>query len=118
MKKVMSNLFERYGKDNIQIVSSVIKYGIGSEVKKFSLDMGLDYVDFPPRHHQPTPYTINPLYQYGKGYHPMNFRDCFFEVIDYSNGILIFNTKGQSGWWIKEVVEKCEEDGKFYRIIN
>ena len=120
MKDTLFNLVKKYGEDKIEIVTSVVKYGISNEVKKFVLEGGcgdVGFCEFPPHHHLPTTHTKNPPYQYGKPYHPLNYRDCYFEVCEYSDGIVFFLTPTDK-FWIDEVMGKCKELEKSVMLVE
>ena len=117
MKDYIFNLCKKYGEDNVEIVTSVVKYGLSKELRKFVLEGNcgkVGFCEFPPYHHQSTTHTKNPPYMYNKPYHPMNYKRCFMEVIEYSSGIVLFpnNDEDNDGWWMEEIKDKCMEMGK------
>lgn len=123
MKDYIFNLCKKYGEDNIEIVTSVVKYGLSGFLKKFVLEGNcgnVGFCEFPPHHHQSTTHTKNPTYMYNKPYHPMNYKRCFMEVIEYSSGIVLFpNYDGDNdGWWMDDIQKKCNKMGKPTIIVK
>ena len=120
IKDTLFNLVQKYGEDNIEICTSVVKYGLSRDVKKYVLE-GLfgkvGFCEFPPHHHLSTTHTKNPPYMYNKPYHPLNYRDCYYDVVDYSDGMVLF-LHPTDKYWIQEVRDKCDELGKPYVIVN
>ena len=120
MKDTLFNIVKKYGEDNVEIITSVVQYGISKDVKKFVLEGGCGKVgfgEFPPKHHQSTTHTKNPPYMYNKPYHPLNYRDCYFDVVEYCDGIVLFLTPTDK-YWIDEVKEECNKMEKpFVEIV-
>ena len=123
MKDYIFTLCKKYGEDSIEIVTSVVKYGLSGELKKFVLEGccgKVGFCEFPPHHHQSTTHTKNPPYQYNKPYHPMNYRDCFMEVVEYCSGIVLFpnSDDDNEGFWISDIRDKCMEMGKPIVLVS
>jgi len=149
MRDYIFNLIKKYGEENIEIVTSVVQYGGSRELKKFVLEScgKVGFCEFPPKHHQSTTFTKNPPYMYGKPYHIMNYKNCFMEVVDYSNGIILFpNSKEEltykngnlgryrkryedsngdkvdyiddDGFWMDDIKKKCKKMGKPIVIVR
>ena len=67
IKDFVFKLKEQYGTDTI-IVSGGCKTGADKYAKKYALELGLQYEEYPPFHHQHNLYCVLPEACYGKPY--------------------------------------------------
>jgi len=78
------------------IVSGGQKLGADGYAKKYALDFGLEYKEFPPAHYPWNSYCVLPAYEYGKKYSPINFFNRNGQIVEYADIVIAFipkNTK-------------------------
>lgn len=94
IKNFIFKLKEKYGIDNIEIVSGEQPKGVDGLAKKYAIEFGLKYISFPPIHYNWNSHCPNPPYKYGKKYAIYNFFNRNTEIVNYSDIIFCFIPKG------------------------
>ena len=92
-KRIQNFLFELQMREpKVEIVSGGAKDGADKYAKKFALDFGLKYSEFPPQHESHNVHCVMEAYNYGKPYgvgyfHKRNkdFTNSFMEYYVASN---------------------------------
>ena len=72
IKQFIFKLKEKYGND-VTIVSGGCKQGADKYAKKYALELGLQYEEYPPFHEVHNLYCTLPESRYGKTYHVKNY---------------------------------------------
>ena len=72
IKEFIFKLKEKYGTDTI-IVSGGCKTGADKYAKKYALELGLQYEEYPPFHEVHNLYCTMPPSRYGKDFNMKNF---------------------------------------------
>lgn len=93
IKDFIFKLREKY-EDNIEIVSGGCKFGADKFAKKFALEFGMKYIEFPPAHEPHNIYCIKEAFRYGKQYFVGNFFKRNKEIAEYSDKIIAFIPEG------------------------
>ena len=93
IKDFIFNLREKYGTD-ITIVSGGCKDGADKYAKKYALELGLQYEEYPPFHEVHNLYCTMPESRYGKPYSIKNFHARNKIIAGTSDIIVAFIPEG------------------------
>lgn len=116
IKEIIFNLKKKYG-DNVEVVSRGTPQGAEKYIKKYTLELGLQYKEFNPPHSNHNLYSAMNESFYSKPYKPFNFilRDKIFS--NYVDVCFCLTSKANSST-IKTCIEHLEKSNKKYVIIN
>ena len=89
IKEFVFHLKKKYGTDTT-IISGGCPDGADKYAKKYALELGLQYEEFPPAHHQHNLYCRFPEEQYGKPYKVSNFFKRNKQIAIFSDIIVAF----------------------------
>ena len=117
IKDFVFKLKEQYGTDTI-IVSGGCKTGADKYAKKYALEFGLDYEEYPPAHQQHTLYCVLPRNHYNKMYHPSNFHMRNKAIARSSDYIIGFIPNGVEAKGTMSTLDYAKDYNKKYKIIN
>lgn len=92
--KVVNRYITEVGKDHLTIVSGGCPDGADMLGKKIALDLGLEYVEFPPAHRFHNQYCILPAKVYNKPYHVKNYFERNSQVAAHCDHLVAFVIKG------------------------
>ena len=93
IKDFCFHLKNNYG-DGTVVVSGGCPTGADRYAKKYALELGLQYEEFPPAHHQHNLYCRFPKEQYGKPYKVSNFFKRNKQIAIFSDVVIAFVTFG------------------------
>lgn len=102
-------------KDNLTIVSGGQPLGADGMAKKAALELGIDYVEFPPYHYEYNQYCNKngiAKYMYGKTYNVRNFFIRNAQIAEYSDVVVGFIPKGVPSKGTRDTLKKAEKLGK------
>lgn len=117
IREILYSLKQKYGTD-VEVVSRGTQQGAEKYIKKYALDLGLQYKEFNPAH------TVHNLYSalnegfYGKPYQPFNFilRDKMFAgYVDVCFCLMESNSTGKT---LKTCISFLDKNNKKYVVIN
>jgi predicted Rossmann-fold nucleotide-binding protein len=94
VKALLESYIQRYGFENVTVVSGGCPDGADALAKKAALEMGLQYIEFPPKHRCHNEYCIRPPEEYGKEYHVSNFFVRNSQVAEFCEHLVAFTIKG------------------------
>ena len=94
IKDLVFHIKNKYGHDTV-IVSGGCPTGADKYAKKYALELGLQYEEFPPAHHQHNLYCRFSEDQYGKPYKVSNFFKRNKQIAIFSDLIIAFIPLGQ-----------------------
>ena len=116
IKEILFNLKKKYG-DNVEIVSRGNAQGAEKYIKKYTLELGLNYKEFNPPHTNPNLYSAMNESFYNKPYKPFNFilRDKIFS--NYVDVCFCLTSKTNAPS-VKSCIEHLEKNNKKYVIVN
>jgi predicted Rossmann fold nucleotide-binding protein DprA/Smf involved in DNA uptake len=100
IKDFVFKLKEQYGTDTI-IVSGGCKTGADKYAKKYALELGLQYEEYPPFHEVHNLYCTMPSSRYGKDFNMKNF---------FARNKII---AGTSDFIVAFIAEGVQSDGTF-----
>ena len=93
IKDFVFKLKEQYGTDTI-IVSGGCKQGADKYAKKYALELGLQYEEYPPFHEVHNLYCTMPSSRYGRPYNIRNFHARNKIIAGTSDFIVAFIAEG------------------------
>ena len=93
IKDFVFKLKEQYGTDTI-IVSGGCKTGADKYAKKYALELGLQYEEYPPFHEVHNLYCTMPSSRYGKDFNMKNFFARNKIIVGTSDFIVAFIAEG------------------------
>ena len=117
VKDLIFNIKEKYG-DEVEIVSGGQPKGADGLAKKYALEFGLKYVEFPPSHYNHNMHCILPVGEYNKPYYVSNFFKRNKQIAEYSNIIVAFIPDGVESRGTMDTVGHAEKLKKLVKIIN
>ena len=94
IREFVFKLKEKFGKENIEIVSGEQKQGADGFAKRAALEFDIRYVSFPPAHYNWNQHCIKEAYHYGKEYRPYYYFQRNTEIAEYSDMIVAFIPQG------------------------
>ena len=119
-KKIKDFIFKlknEYGEDTI-IVSGGCKQGADRYAKKYSLELGLQYEEYPPFHEVHNMYCTLPSSRYGKPYSMKYFFARNKIIAGTSDFIVGFIPEGVEGRGTMNTIGYAKKLNKKYIIIN
>lgn len=94
VRHLLELYIERYGFENVTVVSGGCPDGADFLARKVALAMGLHYVEFPPKHRPHNQYCIRPASEYNMPYHVTNFFARNYQIAEHSEHLVAFVIKG------------------------
>ena len=119
-KKIKDFIFrikEKYGED-VTIVSGGCKDGADKYAKKYALELGLQYEEYPPFHEVHNLYCPLPESSYGKDYSVKNFFARNKIIAGTSDFIVGFVPDGIEANGTMSTIKYAKQFKKKYVIIN
>ena len=89
IKDLIFEIKEKYG-DEVEIVSGGQKDGADGYAKKFALEFGMKYVEFPPAHYSWNMHCKLPATKYNKPYYVTNYFKRNKQIAEYSDRVVAF----------------------------
>ena len=117
IKDFIFKLKEQYGTDTI-IVSGGCKQGADKYAKKYALELGLQYEEYPPFHEVHNLYCTMPSSRYGKDFNMKNFFARNKIIAGTSDFIVGFIPDGAEGRGTMNTIEYANKLKKKSIIIE
>ena len=117
IKDFIFKLKEEYGKDTI-IVSGGCKTGADKYAKKYALELGLQYEEYPPFHDVHNLYCPLPESCYGKQYHVKNYFARNKLVAKHSDYVVAFIPDDHTSRGTLSTIKYAEDFSKKTIIID
>jgi|TARA_B100000073_G_C23737881_1_gene572834 predicted Rossmann fold nucleotide-binding protein DprA/Smf involved in DNA uptake len=117
IKDFIFKLKQEYG-ENTTIVSGGAKDGADKYAKKYALELGLQYEEYPPAHHTHNLYCTLPESRYGKQYSPKNYHVRNKIIAGTSDVIAAFVPRGEQSSGTMSTINYAKKFEKKYIIIN
>ena len=117
IKDFIFKLKQEHGTDTI-IISGGCKNGADKYAKKYALELGLQYEEYPPFHEVHNLYCPLPESCYGKQYHVKNFFARNKLIAKHSDFIVAFIPNGHVSKGTLSTVKYAEGFGKKTIIID
>ena len=117
IKDFVFKLKQQYGNDTI-IVSGGCKQGADKYAKKYTLELGLQYEEYPPAHKSHNLYC--PLHErnYGKPYSVKNFFARNKQIAIHSEYVVAFIPRGIDSKGSMSTINYAKKFGKNTLVIN
>ena len=117
IKEFIFHLKTKYGNDTV-VISGGCLNGADKYAKKYALELGLQYEEFPPAHHQHNLYCRFPEEQYGKPYKVSNFFKRNKQIAIFSDVIAAFIPNGDKASGSRYTLNVGVKLGKKTIIFN
>ena len=117
IKDFVFKLKEQYGTDTI-IVSGGCKTGADKYAKKYALELGLQYEEYPPFHEVHNLYCTMPSSRYGKDFNMKNFFARNKIIAGTSDMVVGFIPEGIEGRGTLNTIDYAKKFSKKYVIIS
>jgi predicted Rossmann-fold nucleotide-binding protein len=118
VQKAVDIIIEKFGKDNLVIVSGGCKKGGDALGKEVALEKGIKYIEFNPAHESPNKYSGMDKEFYNKPYNVGNYFERNTLIAKSSDYILAFIPEGAISNGTMDTVNKAKKLGKGVKIIN
>lgn len=112
VKVLLKCYIKQFGVDNLVIVSGGCPNGADFVAKKVALEMGLNYVEFPPVHFHHNEHCVNPPECYNKPYHVSNFFTRNTQIAEFCDHLVAFTVKGIKANGTMDTFGKAKKLGK------
>jgi predicted Rossmann-fold nucleotide-binding protein len=112
VKRLLELYIKQYGFENVTVVSGGCPDGADFLARKVALEMGLDYVEFPPKHRPHNPYCILPPEEYNKPYHVSNFFVRNSQIAEHCEHLVAFVVHGIKANGTMDTYNKAKKLGK------
>ena len=117
IQEFVFKLKQKWG-DDLEVVSGGQIDGADGYAKKFSLEFGVKYSEFPPKHYQYNQHCVLESYKYGRPYAVWHYHDRNKHLIDYSDVVVAFVPKGELSNGTESALKEAIKKEKKYVIIN
>jgi len=118
-KKIQDFLFRlKMEHKDMEIVSGGAKDGADKYAKRFALEFGLKYSEFPPQHQTHNQHCIMEAYNYGKEYNVGYYHKRNKDLVKYSDKVVAFIKDDIITNGTKSALEYCEKNNKKFVILS
>ena len=119
-KKIKELLFELKQKPNteVEIVSGGQRDGADGFAKKFALELGMEYVEFPPTHYSWNMHCKLPATRYNKPYYVTNYFKRNKQIAEYSDIVIAFVPNGVESKGTMNTIEYAKKFKKLVKILD
>ena len=117
IKDLIFEIKEKHG-DEVEIVSGGQKDGADGLAKKFALEFGMKYVEFPPTHYNWNMHCKLPATKYNKPYYVTNYFKRNKQIAEYSDIIVAFIPDGVESKGTMNTIEHAKKEKKLIQIIR
>ena len=116
IKDFIFRIKEKYG-DTITIVSGGCKDGADRYAKKYAIEFGLQYEEYPPAHFPHNLYCVLPENRYGKEYSIKHFFVRNKIIANVSDMVIAFIPEGKKSKGSLDTIKQAKKQGKKVKII-
>ena len=116
IKNFIFQIKEKYG-DDVTIVSGGCKDGADKYVKKYTLEFGLSYMEYPPAHHTYNLYCDLPEQYYGKPFSKKHFFVRNKIIAKTCDTVVAFIVEGRKCNGSLDTIKQAKKLGKKVKII-
>lgn len=118
IRVVLEKYIEKYGAENLEVVSGGCPDGADSLAKDLALEMGLVYKEFPPIHANHNSYCVLPKENYNKPYHVSNFFTRNGQIAEYVDHLVAFVVNGIKANGTNDTVRKADKLDKKVLVLE
>ena len=116
IKDFIFRIKEKYGEE-VTIVSGGCKQGADKYAKKYALEFGLQYEEYPPAHHPHNLYCSLPANRYGKQYSIKHFFVRNKIIASVSDMVVAFIPEGVKANGSLDTIKQAKKLDKKVKII-
>ena len=118
-KKIKDFIFKLKNEkgDGLTIVSGGCKDGADRYAKKYAIEFGLQYEEYPPAHHAHNLYCVLPENRYGKEYSIKHFFVRNKIIASVSDMVVAFIPEGIKSNGSLDTIKQAKKQGKKVKII-
>lgn len=117
VKMTLEMLVEKYGKDNIIIVSGGCPTGGDRLGKNAALQLGLKYEEYPPAHREHNEYCVKGPEHYNKGYDMRHYFMRNTEIAENSDVLIAYLVSSHPCNGTRDTVTKFKGLGKEQKLV-
>jgi len=118
-KKIQDFLFRlKMEHKDMEIVSGGAKDGADKYAKRFALEFGLKYSEFPPQHQPHNMHCVMEAYNYGKPYNVGYYHKRNKDLVKYSDKVVAFVKDDIITNGTKSALEYCKKNNKKFVILS
>ena len=117
IKDLVFEIKEKYG-DEVEIVSGGQQDGADGFAKKFALEFGMSYTEFPTAHYIWNMHCKLPASQYDRPYYVTNYFKRNKQIAEYCNIIIGFIPDGVESRGTMNTIGHAEKLKKMVKIID
>ena len=117
IKDLIFEIKEKYG-DEVEIVSGGQKDGADGFAKKFALELGMKYVEFPPAHYSWNMHCKLPATKYNKPYYVTNYFKRNKQIAENSDIVVAFIPNGIESKGTMNTIEYAKKFKKLVKILD
>ena len=112
VEHTINKYVERYGVENLEIISGGCPNGGDFLAKDIALSKNLKYIEFPPIHSKYNCYCIHPPEEYNQPYHVSNFFSRNTQIAEYCEHLAAFVVDGVKANGTMDTVAKATKLNK------
>jgi YspA, cpYpsA-related SLOG family len=116
IKKVIEKYKEQF--EDLTIVSGGCPDGADSLAKIVAEELGLKYVEFPPKHRPHNSNCVLPKDEYDKPYHVSNYFERNGKIAEYCDHLVAFVVKDVRCNGTRDTTSKAEKLGKVVTVFE
>ena len=117
IKDLIFQIKEKHG-DDAEIVSGGQKDGADGYAKKFALELGMNYVEFPPSHYSWNMHCKLPATKYNKPYYISNYFKRNKQIAEYSDIVIAFIPDGVESRGTMSTIKYAIKEKKLTKILS
>ena len=117
IKDLIFEIKEKHGSD-VEIVSGGQKDGADGYAKKFALELGMNYVEFPPSHYSWNMHCKLPATKYNKPYYISNYFKRNKQIAEYSDIVIAFIPDGVESKGTMSTIKYAIKEKKLTKILS
>tara|TARA_E500000331_G_scaffold213580_1_gene204840 strand:+ start:22 stop:435 length:414 start_codon:yes stop_codon:yes gene_type:complete len=117
IKDLIFQIKEKHG-DDAEIVSGGQKDGADGYAKKFALELGMNYVEFPPSHYSWNMHCKLPATKYNKPYYVSNYFKRNKQIAEYSDIVIAFIPDGVESRGTMSTIKYAIKEKKLTKILS
>lgn len=117
VRRILENQFEKYGGDLV-VVSGGCPTGGDRFAKDLAIEMGIQYIEFPPAHSSYNKYCLDSSDRYNKPYSVSNFFTRNTQIAEYCDRLIAFVVKGVKANGTMDTVSKTKKLKKLVAILE
>ena len=102
----------------VEVVSGGAKDGADKYAKRFALEFGLPYTEFPPQHLSHNQHCVLEAYNYGKPYNVGYYHKRNKDLVKYSDKVVAFIKDDVITNGTKSALEYCKKINKKFVILS